>query len=195
MPTVIHWDNTLGDPEKSAFVGTIDDTDCMMWEKRAHFHLNVDKSYFSKKSNGAGLKYEIVMDITKAKCLSIVGPNKASEHDMTVFCKSTKEKMKCMPKGKMLIADSIFKAGRKAHQRDKVGMFSIPSSTDDAKLKRFKSRARARHESFNGRLKCFSCLAQSYRGTDEAKHGAAFRAIAIIVQYQMDLGSPIFEIN
>ena len=102
--------------------------------------------------------------------------------------------MKTMP-GKMLIADSIFKAGTNADQKDEEGMFSIPNSNDPEELRAFKSHARAWHETFNGRLKNFEILKQTFKSVDVEKHGMAFRAISVIVQYQMDNGSPIFELN
>jgi hypothetical protein len=74
-------------------------------------------------------------------------------------------------------------------------MFALPSSADPEELRRFKSWARARHETFNGRLKYFSFLRDGYRGVDIEKNGSDFKAICVIVQYQMDIGSPIFSIN
>lgn len=186
LPKKINWDDSLGDPNKSAFVGTIDDTDCKMWEKRSHHPMNVDKSLYSQKLNHAGLKYELILHLTKPKCMAVVGPKKAATHDMEVFWAKSKSKMKTMP-GKMLIADSIFKPGKKAEHQDEVGMFALPSSADPEDLRRFKSRARARHESFNGRLKYFSFLRDTYGGTDINKHGTAFRAICVIVQYQIEI--------
>jgi hypothetical protein len=194
MTNVIMWDDSLGSEYKSAYAGSVDCTDCKMWEKRHHHHLNIDKTFYSKKTNSAALKYEIILDITRPKCLAVVGPLKASTHDMNVFRSSTKAKMLQMP-GKMLVADSIYLPGREADQRNEVGMFSIPSSTDHKTLKQFKSRIRSRHETFNGRLKNFNFLKLGYCGVDEDKHGSAFKAICTIVQYQMDLGSPIFAVN
>ena len=156
--------------------------------------MNLDKSFCSQKFMHAGLKYEIVMHLVKPKCMAVVGPNKAGEHDMNVFRKETKDKMLTMP-GKMLIADGIFKKGRKPEQQNEADMFAIPSSADPDELRKFKSQARAQHESFNGRLKFFSFLENGYRGVDIEKHGTAFKAICVIVQYQMDNGSPIFELN
>ena len=138
--------------------------------------------------------YEIIMDITEAKCMSVVGPIRAGEHDMNVFRLETKRKMLEMP-GKMLIADSIYLPGKKPDMQNEVGMFAIPSSVDDPVLKNFKSRCRARHESFNARLKFFAFLQDEYRGVDFEKHGIAFRAVCTIVQYQMDNGSPVFAVN
>jgi hypothetical protein len=77
------------------------------------------------------------------------------------------------------------------HERVKL---SISNSYDSNKLDNFKSRGCLRHETFNGRLKCFNCLRETFRhgGMDEHKH--VFEAVVVIVQYQMDNGSPIFAI-
>ena len=195
LPKKIFWDESLGDPDKSAFVGSIDCTDVRVWEKRAHHTMNIDRSFFSEKFNHAGYKYELVMNLLQSKCMSVVGPEKAADHDMKLFRQEAKAKMLAMP-GKMLIADSIYKPGQEEEYHDEeVGIFAIPSSTDPAELRRFKSRARSRHESFNGRLKFFKFLQDTYHGTNMEQHGVAFRAICVIIQYQMDNGSPIFEVN
>lgn len=89
----------------------------------------------------------------------------------------------------MLIGDSKFRKGR--DHPDEEGMFAPPSSLDPEELKVFKSRVRCRHESFNGRMKFFSILSETFRGAME-QHGDAFTAIAVIVQYQMDNCSPIY---
>lgn len=189
----IKWDDSLADPEKSAFVASIDGTDCKIWEPRANHRYNVDKTFFSKKFAHAGIKYEIVLDILNAKCMSIVGPVKASVHDLNVFRIETKQKMLAMP-GKKLIADSIYKP-KESDNPEEMEMFAIPRTTDDSALKRFKSRVRCRHEGFNARIKQFAFLRDGYRGVDLEKHGWAFKAICVIVQYQMDNGSPIFITN
>lgn len=189
----IKWDDTLSDPEKTAFVASIDGIDCKIWEKRAHHQYNIDKSYYSKKLAHAALKYEIVLDVNSSKCMSVVGPVKAGTHDMVLFRKETKQKIMAMP-GKKIIADSIYKPNSDTHPEE-VGIFSIPRSTDDADLKRFKSRARCRHEGFNSRLKNFAFLRDGYRGVDVEKHGWAFKAICVIVQYQMDNGAPMYATN
>jgi hypothetical protein len=57
----------------------------------------------------------------------------------------------------------------------------------------FKSRVRLRHESFNGRLKDFKALTDTFRHTRE-KQGVAVVAVVVIIQYQMDNGKPLFDV-
>ena len=60
-------------------------------------------------------------------------------------------------------------------------------------VKSFKRRARARHETFNGRLKNFKILAERFRH-GVPKHKAVFEAICVIVQYDMENGHPMFDV-
>ena len=70
---------------------------------------------------------------------------------------------------------------------------SLPNTFDAKTLNNFKSRARLRHETFNGRLKSFAILSETFRhGFD--KHKFVFEAIAVTVQYQIENGSPLFDV-
>jgi hypothetical protein len=64
---------------------------------------------------------------------------------------------------------------------------------DSKELKKLKTRSRLRHESFNGRIKAFGILQNKFRHGFE-KHGFALEAVVVIVQYQMDNGSPIYKV-
>ena len=73
-------------------------------------------------------------------------------------------------------------------------MFALPRpEVDSSELTKFKTRARTRHESFNGRLKFFGCLNQTFHHSWE-KHQLVFEAVCVTIQYQMENGSPIFDI-
>ena len=115
---------------------------------------------------------------------------------MDVFRTKTKKIMKKIRelsgKDKMLVGDSKFHKGTKKKHQDKEGMFAVSSRTDVERLKKYKSRVRCRLETFNGRIKNFGLLANRFRGKEE-NHKHAFEAICVMVQYQMDNGSPIFS--
>lgn len=192
LPRKIHWDDTLADPTGSDFVGSIDCTDFKIWEPRHHIDLPFDSSFYSQKIKHAAWKYEIVMDITQAKCMSVVGPFPAATSDIEVFRSQTKNVMLAMPPGKMLIADGVYLAGR-LHQ-DEVGMFSNPNpGLDHPDLHRVKSRLRARHETFNGRIKNYDILKKGFESVNRDHHEAATKAVCTITQYEMDNGSPVFD--
>ena len=71
---------------------------------------------------------------------------------------------------------------------------SIFFSQVDMSLVLFKqSRARARHETFNSKIKNFAYLDNRFRhGMD--KHKMCFEALCVIAQYQLENGSPLFDI-
>jgi hypothetical protein len=186
----IKWDPTLADPNKSAFIGSIDGTDCQIWEPK-HPTMNMDKSYSSHKFKSAALKYEIILSITDSQILWISGPFKGGTHDMTCFRRGFKRIMLPL-QGKMLVGDSIYKGGD--NFREEHGMFAPPSPLDSEELSAWKSRVRCRQETINDRMKFFSILKQCFECTDHNKHKAAFEAVAVIVQYQMDNGAPLYTI-
>jgi hypothetical protein len=103
------------------------------------------------------------------------GPKPASTHDITIYREELKNKI---PAGKRAIGDKGY--------RGEPNTISTPSSRDPEELRRFKSRARARHESFNGRIKNFKCLAERFRH-GKHKHQICFEAVCVIVQYQLDM--------
>lgn len=194
----IKWDESIADPETTEFGFSLDCVDVRVWEKRHDHHFNINRKLFSQKFAHAGIKYEIVMSLSASKCMQVVGPKPASFHDTKMFRLKTKEKLiylRRFGKNVMGIADGIYKPGSKPEERDEAGMMALPSTVDSDELHSFKSRIRARQETFNGRIKNFAFLQYTYRGTDYNKHGRAFRAICVIVQYQMDNGSPLFLVD
>ena len=118
-------------------------------------------------------------------CFWISGPHPGGKHDLAIFREGLKDKIR---PGKLVIADR----GYKTSMADEK-MLSTPEELDSPALNNFKSRARLRHETFNGRLKKFQCLSETFRH-GPAKHKLAFEAVCVIAQYQMDNGSQIFAV-
>jgi len=138
--------------------------------------------WYSHKFNGPGLSYELGISIYHSDLVWIRGPAPAATHDLTIFRVPNGLKSK-IPAGKKVIADSSYK--------DQV--CSIRNSQDTPEVKKFKRRARARHENFNGRLKNFKVLATKFRHGHE-KHKAVFEAVCDIMQYKMENGHPLFDV-
>jgi cytochrome oxidase assembly protein ShyY1 len=92
-----------------------------------------------------------------------------------------------LAKGKFPIVDRGY---IKEENNDKL---SWPNPHDDKLTNNYKIRARLRHETVNGRMAFFSILFHQFRHSI-AKHKAAFEAIAVTVQYQMDNGHPLFAV-
>ena len=70
---------------------------------------------------------------------------------------------------------------------------AYPNEIDNQKLHNFKSCAWLQHEAFNGKLKKFSIMEQTFKHKFE-KHKVAFEAVVVIVQFQMENGQPLFSV-
>ena len=95
-----------------------------------------------------------------------------------------------IPEGKVVVCDRVYTDKKRNDNAD----LALPCIGDRNDLLVFKSRLRARHESLNGRLKDFGILADTFRHGSN-KHVIAFEAVAVLVQYAMDHGHPIFDAN
>jgi hypothetical protein len=179
----IVWDESLNDPDTQIFIISVDGTDFRMWERK-HPTMNLNRKDCSKKFNHGAVKYEIGLDTFRAKCVWINGPFRGGKHDVTIFREDgLKAKMLSAAPGKIANGDRGYVG--------EVGIMATPNENDHEALAKFKSRARLRHETFNGRLKFFSCLSDTFRhGVD--MHKLALEAVCVTVQYQMDNGSEIF---
>ena len=108
----------------------------------------------------------------------------ASTHDITIFRQKDGLKSK-IPTGKRAIGDSGYKGEPET--------VSVRNSLDSYAVKKFKSRARARHENFNGRIKNFKILDERFCHGIE-KHQVVFEAVCVITQYELENGSPLFDV-
>jgi hypothetical protein len=153
---------------------------------KKHPTLPIDRKQCSHKFNHAAVKYEIFLSVFEPKCIWISGPRRGAKHAITIFREGLKDKVK---DGKKSIVDR----GYISNKPDERRMLSQPSALDSKELNNFKSRARLRQETFNGRLKYFNALAQTFRHTIP-QHRLVLEAVCVIVQYQMDNGRPIFDV-
>ena len=153
-----------------------------------------DPSYFSFKHHAAGFNYEVGVSLFESKCIWLSGPHKAGEYnDAKVF----REKGLC---------DKLKQTGKKAIGDDGYRGFPNECSTanglDCEAVKDFKSRARQRHEIYNGKLKVFSVLSDTFRckshpkdpWTPAQKLQMVFEAVNVLVAYKMEKGEPLFDI-
>lgn len=177
----IVWNPEFEDEKSAIFIISIDGTDFRIWETK-HATLPIDRGIFSKKFNHGAVKYEIAIDVNKAQVVWINGPFRGGKHDMDIYRQGLQARM---PKGKLGIVDNGYKGDH--------GELARPNPKDPKPLRRFKSRARLRQETFNGRLKKFNCLENTFRH-GVAKHKLAFEAVCVTVQYQMDNGAKIYAV-
>jgi hypothetical protein len=182
----IVWDKNLDDPDSTVFIVSVDGTDFKVWEKK-HPHFSIDKGQYSHKFNHGGLKYEIAIDVFRCRVVWISGPHRAGKHDKTIFDEALAGKIKT---GKKAITDRVY--GSKSNPSTHAKL-SLPNEVDSKALANFKARARCRHETFNGRLKFFKALSDTFHHNPD-RHVHVFEAVCVIVQYQMDNGGKLFDV-
>ena len=157
-------------------------TDFRVWEPK-HPTLPYDKGFCSHKFNKAALRYEIAISLKASRMIWISGPHKGGRSDLQIF-KEQNGLCQKIRKGKKVIVDGGYRGDKKlAH----------PDCMETKELQNFKSRARLRQESLNGRLKKFGALEQTFKHGVK-KHKFAFEAICVMVQNQMDCGSKLYDI-
>jgi DDE superfamily endonuclease len=128
---------TAGDPgtlNTPHFIATVDGIHCRINEPR-HPELSKNPKFYSHKFHQAALNYELAVSVTESRLLWMNGPFPASVHDVTVFRRDLKARV---PRGGKLIGDKGYIGER--------NIISTPRSRDPQHLRKFKSRARARHE-------------------------------------------------
>jgi hypothetical protein len=173
--TKIVWDPSLDSSDTEIFVVSIDGTDFKTWEKK-HETMPVDRGQMSHKFNHGAINHEIAMSVFRPQFVWISGPYRGGKHDITIFREGLKQKIK--PGGKAIV-DRGYVSSRHDEQ-----MLSQPNACDSKALNNFKSRARLRQETFNGRLQFFDALSQTFRHHVD-KHKLVLEAVCVIVQYQM----------
>jgi DDE superfamily endonuclease len=162
-------------------VMSVDGTHCEIQEPK-HATLSKDPSYYSHKLNHAGLSYEVALSISEDRIVWVNGPFPAATSDITIFRNGLKHHI---PHGKRCVADKGY--------RGEPNYISTPNIDDGELINWYKTRARSRQESINCKIKFFRCMAQEFRHSIEF-HGCAFDAICVIVQYQLENGSTLFDI-
>ena len=178
----ILWDDRTDaeiSKEAEEFTVSVDGTDFRIWEP-SHPTRPMDKSYNSHKFKNASLRYELGISIKTGRCVWINGPFPAGTHDMTIFRKGLKHKIQA---GEAVIADRGYQTSRP----DEAFM-STPNNFDEPEVDKFKSRARCRHETFNGRIKHYGSMEQTWKHSQE-KHKWALHAVVVTIQYHL-LHSP-----
>ena len=167
------------------FLLSVDGVDFRLWEKR-HPTLPYDRREYSKKFNHGALKYEIGIDIFRSKVVWLSGPHRGGRPDAEIF-REPGGLWEHIPDGKLVIADRAYRA----EDPNGNAKCSFPNLMNEKQTAKFKARVRARHETFNGRLKSFDCLNSTFHH-NRNHHKIVFEAVVVICQCQMDFGSPLF---
>lgn len=173
----IRWD-VLDDSEDFLLVSD-DGVHCRICEPRKQPSTKWSSKKFGKK---AALTYEVAIAIRHNQVVLVNGPFPAATHDMTMFDHPDGAGKKLRP-GAKAITDRVYNGPQIAKRNE----FDTPE------VKAFKKRVRARHETFNGRIKVFKALDTRFRHGVQ-KHKAVFEAICVIVQFDMETGRPLFHV-
>jgi hypothetical protein len=162
---------------------TVDGVHCSVNEPK-HPTLSKNPAWYSHKFHQSAVDYEIGISIYTQQVVWISGPHRAGANDISIYRKNGGLKEK-IPRGKRAIGDNGY--------RGEAATISTPNSNDIPSLRKFKGRARARQETFNSRIKTFACLVKKFRhGLVRQKQ--VFEAVCVICQYQMENGSPLFDV-
>jgi hypothetical protein len=188
----IFWGDNL--TQKKLFF-TVDGIDCRLWEDHfSHPTMTVDPGFCTHKTNSAAFRYEVALAIWQNQIIQVRGPFKAGEwSDKKIFSQDgadyngdfTACLKSVVPVGSKGIADG----GYSGHNNQ----LSTPNRYDAEPLKKVKRRARARQETLNARLKSYNILNERFRHGLKW-HKAAFEAVCVIVQYEMENGHPLFDV-
>jgi len=144
--------------------------------------MSKNPRYYSHKFKKPGLNYEIGISIYENKVVWCRGPNTAQQNDFAVYEEELRSKI---PITRVIIGDKGY--------RGDADRISTPNPrAESLELRKFKGRVRARHESFNSRLKNFRALDSRFRHGIEA-HKDVFEAILVICQIQLENGFPLFD--
>jgi len=156
---------------------SVDGTHCPIEEPRP---FSTKWSSF-KLGGKPGVNYEIGLSIMESKLVWVYGPTPPGKYnDLEVFRCALKQKL---PPGKRAIGDKGYSG-----EQDFI---STCNDLDPRELAAFKERVLARHETFNKRLKIFSCLTTKFRhGVDN--HKIAFEAVCVITALELE-HSPLFD--
>jgi hypothetical protein len=171
-------------PEGLIFAGSIDGVHFKTYEPM-HPDLPLDPKAKSHKFNSGGLAYDIFLSIHEQRIYHIGGPYLAGANDKRIWKEGAGA---LLPDGMRAIADTGYRGSKGV---------SIPDGKRDSKLANvFKRRVRGRHETFNGRIKNFAILRETFRIRKDRmmRHKTVLGAICVIVQYQMENGSPLFAV-
>lgn len=171
--------------EDEVWVVTVDGTHCWINEPK-HPEFSQDRKFYSHKFNKAGILYELASDIATSRLVWMNGPFRAGTNDVKIFRKHGLM-VKLASIGKKAIGDKGYSGKEYKH------VMSIFNAHDDYCVKKFKSRALKRQETFNGMTKRFGALDGRFRhGPKQFQY--YFESICIICQYQIENSSPLYDV-
>jgi hypothetical protein len=178
----IVWPDDLG--QNDIWVISVDGTQC--WHRETqHPEFSQDRKKFAHKFQHAGLTYEIGISLSSNQVVWVNGPFDAGEDGDLGFFRKYGLLDRLDQLGKKAIGDGGYRGIQK--------YVSTPNAQDPTSVKKFKSRALNRHETFNKLTKVFEILVGRFRHSKE-RFGVAFDAVCVLCQYKLENEVPLYDI-
>lgn len=150
---------------------SVDGIDCIIQEPKPF-----NRKWYSHKSNGSGLRYEIGISIESSSICWVYGPFPCgARNDQSIFNEKLRHQLS---EGERVIADK----GYRGERIQDLQMFPDPLG----------KRIRARHETLNSRIKQFKIVGSVFRH-DLKLHGICFHAVTQVVQVSFSCGQELFK--
>ena len=147
---------------------------------------SVSKMWFSHKFKGPGVRYEVGICIKTGYCVWISGPFPCGEMtDCVIFMAGM---VNFLEDDERVEADDGYLNASPMYAKCPGAM---TARKDRLQLQ---SKVRARHETFNKRLKQWKILADIYRHPLE-KHYKVFHCVAVITQIILEHEQPLFQVD
>lgn len=141
------------------------------------------KKWWSHKFDGAGLRYEVAVTINTGDIVAFHGPFPCGSFpDLKIFRLGIKP---LLGPGEKVIADRGYRGDTRT---------CTPDNHLNLKHRQAMKRARARHETINGRLKKWRILKDVFRHRI-LKHNYIFRCVLVIVQIEIENGNAPFQVT
>lgn len=178
------WKNRLHRDSGSTCKIVVDGTDFQILEppKTDDSPLPFDRKWFCHKTRRAGVRYEIASCIQTGDIVHVNGPFPCGQFpDSKIFKRRLQRKLQ--REGEMAVADRGYRGLPECRLPDQYLTRSEKFAQD---------RARARHETINGRLKTFRCLSDCFRH-DVSMHAEFFAVALVCTQLMFEYHGPTFN--
>ena len=164
--------------------------DCLVTVDGTDFRINnpkrFDKIWYCHKFNHAAVRYEVAVSIQSGDIVWIHGPFPVGGWpDINIFRHSL---LSHLSEGERVVADLGYRGEAPQYVKCPGSAYSTEETVT------MQSKARARHETMNKRLKQWGCLFHQYRHS-LSKHGDVFRAVAVITQLSFRHDTPLYQVE
>ena len=177
----IKWSNRFkgsATHKRNRSLVTVDGTDYRISEP-----VPFSSCWYSQKFHGAGLRYEVAVNISTGDIVHYNGPFAPKGNpDICIFRFKLRD---MLSPGEQVLADKGYKGDTRV---------CTPYDSKDDDHRKAMSHARCRHETVNRRLKQWGILGNKFRH-HRTKHCSVFEAVAVLTQLSFDCGDKPWQIR